>query len=115
VRSRDLRSERLASLGAEVVVGDVFDYDVLLAAMQGVTRAFYLPPMDPFVIHSATAFALAVSDAKVRSIVELSQWLANPASPSLLTREHWQIDQMFARIPGITLTIVNPGFLRTTS
>jgi uncharacterized protein YbjT (DUF2867 family) len=66
--------------------------------------------MDPFVVHSATAFAMAAQDAQVRSIVELSQWLANPASPSLLTRGHWLIDRMFARMSGTTLTIVNPGF-----
>jgi len=42
--------------------------------------------------------------------VSLSQWLANPASPALLTRGHWLIDRLFAQIPDITLTIVNPGF-----
>ena len=109
-RSDDARAERLRCAGAEVFVGDMFDFDSLLAAMRGTTRAFYCPPWDPFMIQSATAFALAASDARLRSIVSLSQWLANPASPALLTRQHWLIDRLFAQIPDITLTIVNPGF-----
>jgi uncharacterized protein YbjT (DUF2867 family) len=110
VRSVDARAERLRSAGAEVCVGDMFDFDSLVAAMRGTARAFYCPPMDPHMIQSAAAFALAAAEAGLRSIVSLSQWLANPASPSLLTREHWLIDRLFAQIPNITFTIVNPGF-----
>jgi uncharacterized protein YbjT (DUF2867 family) len=110
VRSADARSERLRAAGAEIVVGDLYAYDDLLAALHGVERAFYCPPMEPTVIQSATAFALAAQETGVRSIVGLTQWLANPQSPSVLTRQHWLIDRLFARIPGITLTIVNPGF-----
>jgi NAD(P)H dehydrogenase (quinone) len=110
VRSDDARAERLRCAGAEVVVGDMFDFDSLAAALRGTTRAFYCPPMDPHMIQSATTFALAASDAGIRSIVSLSQWLANPPSPALLTRQHWLIDRLFSQIPDITLTIVNPGF-----
>lgn len=110
VRSDDPRAERLRCAGAEVFVGDMFDFDSLFAAMRGTTRAFYCPPWDPHMIQSATAFALAASDAGLRSIVSLSQWLANPASPALITREHWLVDRLFSQIPDVTLTIVNPGF-----
>ncbi|MFG3085578.1 NmrA family NAD(P)-binding protein [Streptomyces parvulus] len=37
VRTRDERDERLASLGAHVVVGDFADHDSLLGALDGVT------------------------------------------------------------------------------
>ncbi len=110
VRSIDSRSDELHSRGAQVVAGDLADYDALLAALLGTKRAFYVPPMDAYVVQNATAFALAASDAGIQSIVGLSQWLANPASPSLLTRGHWLVDKLFARIPGVTFTIVNPGF-----
>ena len=55
VRSLDARSERLRCAGAEVVVADMFDYDSLFAAMRGTTRAFYCPPMDSYIMQSATA------------------------------------------------------------
>lgn len=110
VRSIDGRSERLRSLGAEIVVGDIFAYDVLLAAMRGTKRALYCPPLSPGIVQSAVAFSIAASEARVRSVVGLSQWLANPASPALMTREHWLIDRLFSQMPDRTLTIVNPGF-----
>ena len=47
---------------------------------------------------------------RLRSIVSLSQWLASPASPALLTRAHWFVDRLFSRLTDVTLTIVNPGF-----
>ncbi len=110
VRAVDARSDQLRSKGAQIVVGDIFDYDSLLHALTGCTRAFYCPPMDPYISQSAMAFALAAADAGTRSIVGLSQWLANPASPALLTRGHWLVDRTFARLPETTFTIVNPGY-----
>jgi uncharacterized protein YbjT (DUF2867 family) len=110
VRNVDARSESLRRRGAEIVIADHFDYDALFAAMEGIERAYFLPPLDPYAIQSATAFALAAQDRGLRSIVVMSQWLANAESPSLLTRQHWLIDRLFARIPDIALTIVNPGF-----
>jgi len=50
VRIPDARSDRLQSLGAEVVVADIFDPGQLTDAMRGVQRAYYCPPYHPFVI-----------------------------------------------------------------
>jgi NAD(P)H dehydrogenase (quinone) len=110
VRSHDARSERLARLGAEVVVADMFDPEQLLAAMRGTERAYYLPSMHPYMIQSATAFALAAQETKLESIVQMSQWLSSPSHPSLLTRQTWLVDQLFSTLPGIAHTIINPGF-----
>jgi NAD(P)H dehydrogenase (quinone) len=110
VRSRDARSERLARLGAEVLVADMFDPEQLLAAMCGTERAYYLPPFHPYMIQSATAFVLAAKEAKLESIVQMSQWLSSPSHPSLATRQIWLIDQFFSMIPSVVHTIINPGF-----
>lgn len=40
VRTRDVRSERLERLGAEIIVADMFDPEQLRAAMQGVQRVY---------------------------------------------------------------------------
>ncbi len=78
VRSRDARSERLARLGAEIAVADMFDYDALRAALAGTSRAYFCPPFHPHMLQSAVTFAIAAREAKLESIVGLTQWLASP-------------------------------------
>ena len=107
VRVQDARSDLLQRRGAEVVVADIFDPGQLMDALRGVQRAYYCPPYHPFVIQSASAFA---RETGLEQIVGLSQWLAGPNHPSLVTRQLWLIDRMFAALPGIAHTIVNPGF-----
>ena len=110
VRVRDARSDLLQSRGAEVVVADIFDPGQLTDAMRGVQRAYFCPPYHPFVIQSAVAFADAARETRLEQIVGLSQWLAGPNHPALMTRQHWLIDRMFAALPGIAYTVVHPGF-----
>jgi uncharacterized protein YbjT (DUF2867 family) len=110
VRSRDLRSARLERLGAETLAADLFDPDQLLQAMQGAQRAYYCPPFHPHMVQSAAAFAVAAREAKLESLVGLSQWLASPSHPALSTRQHWLVDHLFSMIPGMAHTIINPGF-----
>ena len=110
VHSRDRRSAALDQLGAETVVADLFDPDQIAQAMRGIARAYYCPPFHPYMVQSATAFAIAARDANLESVVTMSQWLASPSHPSLATRQHWLVDRVFAALPGIGLTIVNPGF-----
>lgn len=109
VRRRDERSALLDKMGAETVVADYFDTDQLRQAMEGTRRAYYLPIMHPFMIQGANAFALAARDAKLEQVVQMSQWLSSPSHPSLLTRQLWLVDRLFADIPGVAHTILNPG------
>ena len=109
VRSRDARSKQLDRLGVETVVADMYDPDQLLRAMRGTQRAYYLPMMRPYMIQSAAAFAVAAQEAKLESIVQMSQWTSSPAHPSLLTRQTWLVDRLFSMIPGVAHTLVNPG------
>jgi uncharacterized protein YbjT (DUF2867 family) len=109
VRALDVRSARLEKLGAEIVVADLYDPDQLTAAARGTQRAFYLPPFRPHMLQSAVAFAVAARDAKLEHIVELSQWTSHRAHPAHMTRQTWLVDQLFAMIPGVAHTVVNPG------
>lgn len=110
VHRRDARSESLACQGAEIVVADLYDPGQLADAMRGTERAYYCPPYQPFMIQSAVAFAVAAREARLESIVALSQWLSSPVHPALLTRQTWLADQLFAMVPDVALTIVNAGF-----
>lgn len=109
VRVRDARSAALERMGAAVVVADMFDPDQLLEAMRGTQRAYYLPPMHPYALHSAVAFAQAAREARLEAIVQMGQWLSHRAHPSILTRHTWLMDRVFAELPGIAHTILNPG------
>ncbi|MES2151271.1 MAG: NmrA family NAD(P)-binding protein [Pseudomonadota bacterium] len=110
VRRQDERSAALQARGVEVAVGEMTDVKAVAAAMQGVQRAYWLPPSDPAMLTGAAVFVVAARQAKLESLVVLSQWLASPSHPALLTRQHWLADQIFAALPGISVTRVTPGF-----
>ena len=118
VHRTDDRSKTLAQRGVDVVVGDLYDPDQLLAALRNVHRAYYLPLMEPFMIQSAVAFAWAAGEAKVEHVVQMSQWTSHRAHPTAMTQQTWLADQLFSSLPGVAHTILNPGmfahnFLRT--
>lgn len=109
VRRHDARSRALQAAGAEVAVADLFDPDGLRTALQGVRRAYYVPPFQPYMTQAAVAFAAAAQDARVEAIVQLSQWLSHRAHPSILTRETWLVDRLFSTLQGVAHVLVNPG------
>ena len=117
-RTPDARSAGLERLGAEVVFADLYDVDQLTAAACGTQRAFYLPPIRPYMIQSAVAFAVAAREAKLEHVVGMSQWTSHRSHFANMTRQTWLVDQLFGMIPGVAHTVFNPGmfahnFLRT--
>jgi NAD(P)H dehydrogenase (quinone) len=110
VHREDGRSVRLKVQGAEVAVADMSDVERVADALKDVQRAYYCPPYDPYMIQGAVAFAVAAKEARLESIVGLTQWLASPSHPSLMTRQSWLVDRLFSMMPGVAHTIVNPGF-----
>jgi NAD(P)H dehydrogenase (quinone) len=110
VRTKDPRSERLNALGVEVVEGSLEDLSDLRKAMRGVQRAYFCSPLEPGTLRRATLFAAAAEDAKLESIVALSQWVADPQHPAIHSREKWLSERVFRWTPDLNVTIVNPGF-----
>jgi NAD(P)H dehydrogenase (quinone) len=47
---------------------------------------------------------------RLEHIVGVTQWLASPSHPSLMTRQHWLVNRLFSMTPGVARMIVNPGF-----
>ena len=118
VRQKDARSAAFEKRGVEIIVADLYDPDQLLGALRGVQRAYFLPVMEPYMIQSATAFAVAAAEARIEHVVQMSQWTSHRAHPTAMTQQTWLVDKLFAAIPGVAHTIFNPGmfahnFLRT--
>ena len=110
VHREDARSARLKAQGAEIRVADMLDAEHVFAALKDIQRAYYCPPYDPYMIQGAVAFSIAAKEARLEQIVGLSQWLASPSHPSLMTRQQWLVDQVFSMTPGAAHTIVAPGW-----
>jgi len=110
VRREDERSARLKAQGAEIAVADMSDVERIADALRDVQGAYYCPPIDPYMIQGAVAFAVAAREARLQHIVGMTQWLSSPSHPSLMTRQHWLVDRLFSMTPGVAHTIVNPGF-----
>ncbi|HKV24122.1 MAG TPA: NmrA family NAD(P)-binding protein [Candidatus Acidoferrum sp.] len=110
VHREDGRSAQLKAQGTEIAVADMSDVERVAEALKDVQRAYYCPPFDPHMIQGAVAFAVAAKEARLEHIVSVTQWLASPSHPALMTRQHWLADRLFSMTPGIGHTIVNPGF-----
>jgi len=109
VHKEDGRSAHLKAQGAELAVADMSDVERVAEALKDVQRAYFCPPFDPYMIQGAVAFAVAAKEARLEHIVGLTQWLASPSHPSLMTRQLWLVDRLFSMTPGVTHTIVRPG------
>src|SRR5215468_6980901 len=109
VHREDRRSEHLRAQGAEIAVAEMSDVQRVADALEDVQRAYYCPPFKPYMLQGAVAFAVAAREARLEHIVGVTQWLASPSHPSLMTRQLWLVDQLFSMMPGIAHTIVRPG------
>ena len=99
VHSIDGRSQRLGSLGAEVVQGDLLDLASVRAAMKGVKRLYFVyPPFDQL-LEATTNVAVAARDEGVEAVVNMSQISAREHAPSPLSRQNWL--RRVAREPGL--------------
>lgn len=109
VHRRDKRSEDLARVGAEIVEADLFDPASMKAALRGVQRAYYCPPISPEVGRTLEAFVQAAEANRLEAVAAMTQWLASPNHPTLMTRVMWEVEQRLARLDA-AVTILNPGF-----
>lgn len=110
VHRLDVRSDRLKALGAEIVAADMSDAEAMFSALKGVQRAYFVAGFDPAMLHHAVVFATAAREARLEQIVQMTQWLASPSHPALMTRQHWLADRLMAMVPDVMHTLVEPGF-----
>ena len=73
VRRRDARSQRLHDAGAELFVGNQYDYRDVRDALNDVQRAHVCPPPGPNTADFAAVFVTAAHEAQLEHVVTLSQ------------------------------------------
>jgi NAD(P)H dehydrogenase (quinone) len=95
VHREDERSERLRQRGAEVVVGDLLDFDAVREALKGVNRAYFVYPIRPGLVQATAQFAQSAIEAGVDAIVNMSQVSARSDAKSHSAREHWLAERLF--------------------
>ena len=103
----DQRSDQLAALGAEVVVGDLHNISAMRRAMRDITRAYFLYPLAEGLIDAITIFGVVAKEAGVESIVNMSQITARDDFPSLAGRRYW-LGERILDWTGIDVTHLRP-------
>jgi len=101
----DDRSEQLQRLGAEVLFGDLLDFDSVRAALNGVRRAYFCYPISPGLVQATAQFAQAAKEAGVEVIVNMSMIPARSDATSNAARQHWLSERVFdwSGVPAVHL------------
>jgi uncharacterized protein YbjT (DUF2867 family) len=108
VRSAE-KAATLAGLGVETVVGDLEQPSSLDAALDGVTRAFLISPLNPRQVELQGNFVEAARRAGAVHIVKLSGLGTALDSPLRSGRWHAQTEQHIADA-GLPFTHLHPPF-----
>jgi NAD(P)H dehydrogenase (quinone) len=108
VHREDERSEALRKRGAEVVVGDLLDFDAVREALRGIDRAYFVYPIRPGLVQATAQFAQSAIEMGVEAIVNMSQVSARSDATSHSAREHWLAEHVFDW-SGLNV-VLRPGF-----
>jgi len=107
VHKVDDRSDALAALGVEVLLGDLTDLESVTAAMKDISSAFFVYPISPGLIEATAYFAQAALENGVGHIINLSQFGANRHVKSHGAENHWIAERVFER-SGVPVTQLRP-------
>ena len=105
----DERSEKLRARGADVVVGDLLDFDAVRCAARDVNAAYFVYPIRPGLIDATAYFAQASKEAGLDGVVNMSQISAREDSKSHAARDHWIAERVFDW-SGVPTAHIRPTF-----
>jgi NAD(P)H dehydrogenase (quinone) len=95
VHKEDDRSAQLKTQGAEIVVGDLLDFNAVRRAFAGAKRGYFVYPIRPGIVQASAHFAQAAIEAKAEAVVNMSQRTARPDSKSGSALQHWLAERVF--------------------
>ena len=110
----DTRADRFREAGADVFIGNQLDMRDVREALQGVQRAFHIPPFGPNMLHSSMLFALAAEEAKLEVVAHLGAWNPHSSHPALHQREQWIAGSLYRWMPSVDFVHLNPGLFAFT-
>lgn len=109
VHVEDDRTERLRSLGAEIVVGDFLDFNSIRQACRGMNRAYFCYPIRPGIIQATAYFAQAAKESGIDGIVNMSQKTAREDAASHASQDHWMAERVFDW-SGVIVSHIRPTY-----
>jgi NAD(P)H dehydrogenase (quinone) len=109
VQRDDERAEQLRSIGAEVVVGNLLDLNDMRRALDGISAAYFVYPIQPSLLDATAFFAQAAKEAEVGAIVNMSQISARREAQSHAAINHWVGERVFDW-SGVPVTHLRPTF-----
>lgn len=95
-RKEDERSRKLRDLGAEVVFGDMLKIADMRAAVEDVSRAYFVYPLEHGQVEATVIFAQAAKEQKLVHVANMSHKQSRPLARSPATMAHWLSEQVFA-------------------
>jgi uncharacterized protein YbjT (DUF2867 family) len=107
VHREDERAAALAKLGAEIVLGDLLDFESVRAAMEGMQTAYFVYPIRPGILQGTAYFAQAGKEAGLKAIVNMSQASARRIAKSHAAQDHWIAERVFDW-SGVPVTHLRP-------
>jgi NAD(P)H dehydrogenase (quinone) len=107
VHREDERSVALAAQGAEVLRGDLLDFEGVRAALEGTHGAYFVYPIMPGILQATAYFAQAAKEAGVGAVVNMSQISARREAKSHAAQDHWISEQIF-NWSGVPVTHLRP-------
>ncbi|AYL94339.1 NmrA family NAD(P)-binding protein [Mucilaginibacter celer] len=110
VRKADERSAELKEIGAEIVLGDLLDFDSVTAALKGITGAYFVyPVIVPGILDATAKFAQAALENGLEMVVNMSQISARREAKSNAAQSHWLGERLFDR-SGVPVVHLRPTF-----
>jgi NAD(P)H dehydrogenase (quinone) len=110
VHKLDVRSKKLSAQGVEIIQGDLSDFAAVSEALEGVTGAYFVYPVQvPGILEATAFFAQAALEQGVGAIVNMSQITARRVAKSHAARNHWIAERLLDR-SGIAVTHLRPTF-----
>jgi NAD(P)H dehydrogenase (quinone) len=108
VHTADGRADELRNKGVEVVQGDLSDFDSVTRALEGISSAYFVYPIQvPGILEATAFFAQAALEGGVTAIVNMSQITARRTAKSHAATAHWLAERLFDR-SGVAVTHLRP-------
>ena len=109
VHSEDARAQALRELGAEVITGDLLDFESVRASLEGIYSAYFVYPIVPGILQATAYFAQAAKEVELTAIVNMSQISARREAKSHAAQDHWLAERVFDWC-GVPVTHLRPTF-----